>query len=146
MMEKIQRMKLIKEFIYFLIVSGTGWLIDFGLFYILSSFLGLNVLFSNLISTIPAFTFVFLISTRKIFRNNIKYLTLQQKYLVYFTYQFFLVISVSLLGQWLYGVSHHSLITYNFSDNIVKFCIKIIITPITMILNFFTMKLLTEKL
>lgn len=138
--------KISREFFYFILISGTGWLIDFGLFFFLSSIIGLNVLFSNLISTVPAFTFVFFVSSRKIFRNNIKRLTLQQKYWVYFIYQFLLVVSISMLGQWLYEVSHEFLAYKGFTDNTIKFSMKIFITPITMIFNFITMKILTEKL
>jgi len=145
-MEKSNLKKLYKEFLYFILVSGTGWLIDFGIFYLLSTFLGLNVLYSNLISTIPAFSFVFFISTRKIFKNNIKRLTLKQKYIFYFIYQILLVTSVSFFGQWLYEISHDSLIAFNLTDNIIKFCAKIVITPITMTFNFIIMKILTEKL
>lgn len=138
--------KLLKQFYYFILVSGTGWLIDFGLFYLLSTFVRLNVLYSNLISTIPAFTFVFIISTRKIFINNIKLLTLKQKYLFYFIYQFILVFSISVFGQWLYNYSHNSLTIYSFTDDMIKFSMKIVITPITMTFNFLLMKLLTEKI
>lgn len=145
-MGKINFQRLSKDFFYFILVSGTGWLIDFGLFFFLSSILGLNVLFSNLISTIPAFTFVFFVSSQKIFKNNIKRLTLKQKYWVYFIYQFVLVLLVSVLGQWLYEISHDFLSLKGFTDNTIKFSMKIIITPITMIFNFVTMKLLTEKL
>lgn len=145
-MVKINTKKLLKEFSYFILVSGTGWMIDFGIFYMLSTFLGFNVLYSNLISTIPAFSFVFFISTRKIFKNNIKRLTLKQKYIFYFIYQILLVTSVSFFGQWLYGISHKPLIAYNLTDNMIKFSMKIVITPITMIFNFIIMKVLTEKL
>ena len=145
-MSNINIQRLSKDLFHFILISGTAWLLDFGLFLIFSSVLGLNVLFSNLISTIPAFTFVFFVSSRKIFRNNTRRLTLKQKYWIYFIYQFVLVLSISLLGQWIYKLSHHFLFYQGFTDNTIKFSMKILITPITMIMNFITMKILTEKL
>ena len=53
-----------------------------------------------------------------------------------------LIFLISLLGQSLYLI----LVENNMEARIIKIIIKIIITPITMIINFFVMKFLTEKL
>ena len=67
----MKRLKLLLiQFIKFLFVSGTGWIIDFGLYSILTGIFKLQILYSNILSSIPAITFVFIISTKKIFKEN----------------------------------------------------------------------------
>lgn len=135
-----------RQIIKFLLVSGTGWLIDFGLYSILASIFGLNVLISNLISTIPAFTFVFFISARHIFKTNVRLFSVKQKYIFYFSYQILLVIIISFFGQWSYNFLLPALTNNGINPVMSKFIIKILITPITILVNFTVMKLLTEKL
>lgn len=139
--------KLLKQGFSFLIVSGTGWLMDLSIFTILTSCLSLNVLYGNMISGIPALTFVFMVSTRKIFSSRLGQLSLKQKYLVYFIYQMILMFTVSCLGQFLYDI----LIGMEYMKQQwilqhLKFIIKIIITPITMTVNFCVMKFLSERI
>ena len=128
--------KIVLQFVKFLFVSGTGWMIDFSLYFIFTSILKYEVFYSNILSSIPAITFVFIVSIKKIFRENRNGISTGKKYLIYFLYQMFLVILVSLLGQFL----------YLFALNHMKIVIKLIITPITMTINFFVMKFLSEKL
>lgn len=133
---------LLIQFIKFLFVSGTGWIIDFGLYSILTGIFGLQILYSNVLSSIPAITFVFIVSTKKIFVENKNGFSIKQKYLIYFVYQMILILSVSLLGQFLYTIAIKNKI--NFS--LLKIIIKIMITPVTMVLNFFVIKYLAERL
>ena len=51
----------------FVVVSGIGWLIDLSVFFLLTNQFALNVFYSNILSSIPGFTFVFVVSTNKIF-------------------------------------------------------------------------------
>ena len=44
-----------------------------------------NVIFSNILSSIPAVTFVFFVSTRRVFVKNKKGFTLKEKYFIYFS-------------------------------------------------------------
>ena len=133
---------LLIQFIKFLFVSGTGWLIDFGLYSIFTGIFGLEVIYSNIMSSIPAITFVFIISTKKIFKENQKEFSIKQKYIMYFLYQMILIFLVSLLAQLLYKISINNSINFSF----LKIAIKITITPLTMVLNFFVIKYLAEKL
>lgn len=136
---------IINQFLSFMLVSGIGWMIDFSIYSLLTYFLGIKVLFANILSSIPAITYVFLMSNKKIFKNNNTKFSLKIKYIIYFIYQFFLILVVSILGEYLYS----KLINYNLITNIynnLKIIIKITITPITMILNFIAMKNLVEKL
>lgn len=126
----------------FLFVSGTGWLIDFSLYLIFVNVLKYEVFYSNILSSIPAITFVFIISVKKIFKKKENGISIRKKYIIYFLYQMLLIFLISLLGQSLYLI----LVENNMEARIIKIIIKIIITPITMIINFFVMKFLTEKL
>ena len=97
--------KLIIQFFKFLLISGTGWLIDTTIYTILTVILKYNVIFSNILSSIPAITFVFFVSTRKIFLTHIGKFSLKQKYLIYILYQIILIVTVSIIGQMLYNIS-----------------------------------------
>ena len=134
--------KIVLQFVKFLFVSGTGWMIDFSLYFIFTSILKYEVFYSNILSSIPAITFVFIVSIKKIFRENRNGISTGKKYLIYFLYQMLLVILVSLLGQFLYLFA----LNHNFKYKTMKIVIKLIITPITMTINFFVMKFLSEKL
>ena len=135
--------KLFIQFFKFLIISGTGWLIDTSCYLILTLVFKQNVILSNILSSIPALTFVFFVSTRKIFSTNTGKLSIKKKYLIYFLYQIILIFSVSLLGQVLYDFLMNYFI---IEKGLLKILVKIIITPITMIINFFVMKFLAEKI
>ena len=134
--------KIVLQFVKFLFVSGTGWMIDFSLYFIFTSILKYEVFYSNILSSIPAITFVFIVSIKKIFRENRNGISTGKKYLIYFLYQMLLVILVSLLGQFLYLFA----LNHNFKYKAMNIVIKLIITPITMTINFFVMKFLSEKL
>lgn len=134
--------KLIIQFFKFLLISGTGWLIDTTIYTILTVIFKYNVIFSNILSSIPAITFVFFVSTRKIFLTHTGRFSLKQKYLIYILYQIILIITVSVIGQLLYNITE-SLLS---NKDLLKIIIKVAITPITMITNFFVMKFLAEKL
>lgn len=138
--------KLFHQFKIFLLTSGMGWIIDFSIYSIITTFLGTNVLYANIISSIPAVTFVFFVSTKKTFSNNSTNVSLKLKYIIYIVYQLILLFIISSLGQWLFDI----LITIPWITNIlgryIKIFIKVIITPITMTINFLVMKGLIEKL
>lgn len=138
--------KIVMQIVGFLLVSGTGWLMDFSIYLFLTLKLNFALGYSNFASALPALTFVFFVSTRKIFTNTTKKLSLKRKYIIYFLYQMILIIIVSSVGQFLYSIIYASNL-YNImaiNENL-KIIIKLIITPITMILNFCVMKILAEK-
>ncbi|MBF1213313.1 MAG: GtrA family protein [Fusobacterium periodonticum] len=137
--------KILKQFINFLFLSGIGWLIDFTLYLLFSNIFNLKIIYSNILSSIPAVTFVFFVSTRKIFSKNNSRISLKEKYLIYFLYQLILILLISLLAQYLYLLSLKN-ISMNVELKLLKIIIKILITPITMLINFIVMKFLIEKL
>ncbi|AQS07062.1 GtrA family protein [Clostridium beijerinckii] len=130
----------------FLGISGTGWLIDFLIYLLLTIKLNLDVGYSNFISGIPALTFVFLVSTRKIFEYKSDGHSLKMKYSIYFLYQMILIVIISLFGKVLYSIinvsSFYNIVIIKKYSKIIT---KLIITPITMVLNFCVMKILSEK-
>lgn len=137
--------KILKQFINFLFLSGIGWLIDFTLYLLFSNVFNLKIIHSNILSSIPAVTFVFFVSTRKVFSKNNSKISLKEKYLIYFLYQLILIVLISLLAQYLYFLSLKN-ISMNVELKLLKIIIKILITPITMLINFIVMKFLIEKL
>ena len=137
--------KILKQFINFLFLSGIGWIIDFTLYLLFSNIFNLKIIHSNILSSIPAVTFVFFVSTRKIFSKNNSRISLKEKYLIYFLYQLILILLISLLAQYLYLLSLKN-ISMNIELKLLKIIIKILITPITMLINFIVMKFLIEKL
>ena len=134
---------LLKQAVGFVGLSGIGWILDFCTYTVLG-FLSENLVLNNFISSWVGVTFVFIFATRKIFMNNSR-IPLKWKYLIYIAYQFVLIFLVSILLGKIDGL----IMEYVTVEMILKFSFiisKIIITPITMILNFFVMKGLIEKI
>lgn len=143
MKEKL--VKLSKQALSFILVSGIGWIFDFTTYLILTNIFNMNVTISNMISAIPALTYVFAMSSKKIFKNDNSKLTLRTKYIIYFVYQIILVSTVSFIAGIMYDYFLKS-ITISLIIKYLKVFIKILITPVTMLLNFVIMKNLIEKL
>lgn len=126
-------------------ISGLGWCLDFGIYLALTLLLELPVQTANHISTIPAVTLVFFLSTRHTFRQRPGGLPLWLKYILYVVYQLLLVTGVSWLGQQVYDLLIVLPLPALILDSL-KILIKIGITPITMLLNYFVLGWLTERL
>ena len=135
--------KLLIQAAGFVGLSGIGWLLDFGVFAILGHFFS-NVTANNFISSWVGVTFVFLFATRKVFQNNSR-IGLKWKYAIYLLYQLVLISLVSRLLGAVNGLllDHVRLSLIRQFSGIAA---KVLITPITMILNFLVMKNLIEKL
>lgn len=137
--------KLLKQLGGFMSLSGIGFIIDFTCYTALTTVYNLNVFYANMISAVPAVTFVFLISTRYIFRENLSSIKKIIGYIVYLIYQVLLLYCVSKLSQTLYDhigfplyVSQHS--------GVKKTFVKLFITPLTMTINFIMMKFILASL
>lgn len=138
-------MKYFRQFVNFIGISGIGWLIDFSIYMCLTVVFHFNVFLSNIISAIPAVTLVFLLSTRKIFVAKLGGMPVWGKYIIYVTYQMILLFTVSKIGQVLYDAVFQIVKITSYIGGL-KLVIKICITPITMIMNFIVMKILTERI
>ena len=134
---------LLMQALRFVGLSGIGWLLDFTVYTLLSTRIS-NLAAVNMISSLVGASFVFAFSTRFVFRDNHR-IPLFWKYCVYIAYQIVLIILISLLLAKI-----NTLITAHVSAAlIVKYSAilsKIIVTPITMTLNFFVMRFAIEKL
>ncbi len=134
--------KLIKKLGAFLLFSGVGWIIDFGIYSILTGPMGLPVAGANYLSSVPAITFVFFASTRKTFRCRTEGLSKGTKYLIYVVYQLLLVTAVSFLAQALDPLLAKVIpVAAAYSKLLAKVCI----TPVTMLCNFFVLRRIAEK-
>lgn len=135
--------RLFIQAIKFIGLSGIGWLLDF-FTYTGLGLISKNLETNNIISSWVGVTFVFIFATRKVFQNNSK-IDLKWKYVIYIIYQIILIFFISKLlitiNMWI--VTN---ITVEMILNFASIISKILVTPITMILNFFVMKGVIEKL
>ena len=134
---------LLNQAIRFFGLSGIGWLMDFAVFTLLSYVTG-NPFLSNVFSSVVGASFVFVFSTRFVFQDN-SHIPLAVKYVVYLVYQAVLIYVISKL----LAVVDAFILTHFTWQLILGFSAllaKMIVTPVTMTLNFFVMKGVIEKL
>lgn len=135
--------ELFKQAIHFVGLSGIGWILDFCTYTALG-FVSTNLALNNVISSWGGVTFVFLFATRKVFKNTSK-ISLKWKYIIYIGYQ---VVLIFFISKVLAGINCWiiSRVTIEFILRFSSIISKILVTPITMVLNFFVMKGIIEKL
>lgn len=140
--------KLLIQALKFFAVSGVGWIVDFTIYTLLTYLFGVDIYLANIISSIPAVTWVFIFSTSKILKKKQSKVNIKIKYLIYLVYQLCLVVGISFIAQLLYNVLINPVTKWGvqFFIKYLKIIIKIFITPFTMILNFIVIKLIVEKL
>ena len=135
--------KIFLQAVKFIGLSGIGWMLDFCTYTILK-IISSNIILNNIISSWIGVTFVFIFATRKIFQNNSK-ISIKWKYLIYIIYQCILIFFISKLLNII-----NVMILNNITIDIITRCsfiiAKILVTPITMFMNFFVMKGVIEKL
>jgi putative flippase GtrA len=127
----------------FIGLSGIGWILDFGTY----TGLGLvwnNLVVNNTISSWVGVTFVFIFATRKVF-NNVSKIPLKWKYVIYLLYQCILIFLISKLLNKI-NVILVTNIEISFVQQFSAIIAKILVTPLTMFLNFLVMKGIIEKL
>ena len=129
--------------IQFVGLSGIGWLLDFATYTVLG-FVSENLVLNNTISSWVGVTFVFIFATRKVFQNNSK-ISLKWKYVIYILYQCVLIFFISKLLD-VVNIFIIENIAIQLIQQFSAILSKIIVTPITMVLNFIVMKNVIEKL
>ncbi len=134
---------LLHQAVRFVGLSGIGWLLDMATYTILG-FFSKNLFVNNYISSWVGVTFVFIFSTRMVFRNNSK-IPLKAKYVIYLVYQVLLILVMSKLLTVInaFLLAH---VTWELVTRFASIISKILITPITMVLNFFVMKGIIERI
>jgi gtrA-like protein len=133
---------LLKQIVKFVGISGIGWILDF-FTYTSLSFCSHNIVINNIISSWIGVTFVFIFATRKVFKNNSR-ISLKKKYAIYLVYQLILIYLISKL----LGYINSYIISNVMIEEILRLSTvisKVIITPITMIMNFIVMKSIIER-
>ena len=127
----------------FIGVSGLGWILDFCTYTVLG-FFSQDLSVNNIISSWVGVTFVFLYGTKGEIQNNSR-IPLKLKYIIYLLYQCVLIFFISKLLNTINAV----IVEKTMIDLILRYSSiisKILVTPITMVLNFFVMKGVVEKI
>lgn len=136
---------LLKKAVKFFFTSGIGFVLDFCSYTYMTQKMDLGVLHANFISSLIGATFVFFVSTHKIFNSQKSRLPLPMKYFAYIVYQLLLISLVSLLGEQI-----NLLIHAHFQCDLLlrysKLMCKVVITPVTMTCNFLVMRFLSERI
>lgn len=135
--------ELFRQAIRFVGLSGIGWILDMGTY----TGLGLvsdNLVLNNTISSWAGVTFVFISATRNVF-SNVSRIPLKWKYMIYICYQCILIFLMSKLLNRI-NVVMTANIEIAFVQLFSAIIAKILVTPLTMALNFVVMKGIIEKL
>lgn len=134
---------LAKQAIHFVGLSGIGWILDFCI-YIVFGFFSQNLIVNNIVSSWVGVTFVFAFATGKVFQNN-SHISLKWKYLIYILYQCVLIFVISKLLD-MVNSAIILVVSIKLILNFSTIISKIMVTPITMIMNFFVMKGIIERI
>lgn len=135
--------QLLRQILRFLGLSGIGWLMDFTVYTLLSLRME-NLALVNVLSSLVGASFVFLFSTRFVFRDSHR-IPLGLKYAIYIVYQLLLIFLISKLLAWIAaGIALYA--PWALLRKLAAVLSKIIVTPITMTVNFLVMKAVIEKL
>lgn len=129
---------LLRKFFRFALISGVGWLIDFSVYTALTRWTAIDVAAANYLSSLPAVTYVFLVSTKRVLSCKTDRVSKLTKYLVYALYQLLLVSAASFAMQ---ALARSFLEWTQYG----KLAAKILVTPFTMTANFFVLRAIAEK-
>ena len=131
MIDKIKDNKLLMQIIKFVIVGGTAFIIDYGIFTLLSQFIHIHYLIASIVSFSISVFYNYILSIKWIF--NVRKKQTSKEFIMFI---FFSVI----------GLVLNSLIMYILVDlfYIHEMISKIIATGIVMIYNFITRKIFLE--
>ena len=129
--------KIFLQAFYFFGISGIGWILDFCTF-ILLGFISENLIINNTVSSWIGVTFVFCFATRTVFNNSNR---LYLKYFIYLVYQILLIYGISKLLNYI-----NLLIAEYLVGSFIPVIAKMVVTPVTMILNFIFMKNIVERI
>lgn len=136
---------MIRQAFLFVGVSGLGWLLDTAVFLALSAFAGWGAMEANLLSATCAVLFVFFSSSRSIFRRNDG--PVAQKVLVLVAFNAMVIVAASFVLAALVGVIDRGAAALGITLPLlaVRFAAKVIVTPVTLALNFVVVRFLVER-
>lgn len=131
-MKELLNKKIVKQIIRFAVVGGSAFLIDYGIFTLLSQLLHIHYLISSIISFSISVIYNYILSIKWVF-DVTKKQTVKE-------FIIFIILSVI-------GLGINSLILYLSVDliHLHEMIGKIIATAIVMVYNFITRKIFIEK-
>jgi len=122
------RFKIFRQFVKFSLVGVFNTFIDFGVYFILTRFLGLYYIIANLIANLIALTFSFFVNKKWTFRN--KNNKVKEQYLKFFT----VYIAYLLLYNLIFIAATHYLSQFKIGES--DLWAKVIATIICLFWNF----------
>ena len=130
-------------FLYFFFrysfISLVGLCLSIIIFYVLQVYANLSVLSSNLLGDISALSLVFFVSWRRIFVHHGR--KFMQKYLLSTSVKLATIFVLSYLLDFIDSVLNRWVLELNPSDiEIILIVCKILLAPLTLILNYFITK------
>ncbi len=131
-MNKLLEKKIVRQILKFTVVGGLAFLIDYGLLYILTEFIGIHYLISSIISFTVSVIFNYILSIKWVFDVNKKQ----------GLKEFILFIILSVIGLII-----NEIIMYLMVDimNIHYMISKLFSTGVVMVYNFITRKIFIER-
>ena len=131
-MNKLLEKKIVRQILKFTVVGGLAFLIDYGLLYVLTEFIGIHYLISSIISFTVSVIFNYILSIKWVFDVNKKQ----------GLKEFILFIILSVIGLII-----NEIIMYLMVDimNIHYMISKLFSTGVVMVYNFITRKIFIER-
>lgn len=130
-----------KKFIVFLLISGIGWICDFGTFSLLVGFFDVQVFWANFISSYVGVTFVWFVSLRRVFgglgSSRGRYLY------IYWFYQLLSILAYSKIVS-VCAVYLQLWILFEMLPGQWSMLAKILVTPFNLVTNFVFMRYLVR--
>lgn len=125
--------KLMKQIIRFAVVGGSAFVIDYGILFVLNSFLGVNHLVASAISFSVSVVYNYVLSTLWVFDVNEEQSKSQQLTI-------FMILSII-------GLGINEVIMWICVDNLGMLVMigKVVATAVVMVYNFITRKIYLEK-
>ncbi len=127
----------------FVAVSGAGWLLDVAVFMALSGPAGWHVLPANVVSGSCGVLLVFAVSSRKIFTRNTG--SMAQKVAMLLLFNLVAIITASFVLAWIAQLVSAAAAPYGLPPYGVRLVAKMLVTPVTLLLNFIVVRYLVER-
>ena len=142
----LKRIKFILAFVGFFGFSGLGWLFDMCVYMLLVSAVSMDLGFANLFGGICGASFAFIMANHYIFFGSKA--RLPRKLAFYVAYQIVLISAASIAVEFVYSGLNYGVDIFlpniQISRELTAFAAKCLITPATLIANFFVARSLVE--